>query len=130
MDTFLMGILAVVIIVGSLCNSKGLMIALRIKYLEMSITRHSRLLKNSSDADEVRKLDSRLLALFVVYEHKIARPVSLVRLFPGSKPSTQNELTEYELEMKLKLVYYYTLHQNIVIYNDGWITLTELIKRI
>ena len=119
------------VVVGFLFDSKYKFTSiLAIKFLEMSITRHSKLLKENSDANQVPTLNSRLLSLFRIYETNIARPISLVRLFSGSIPSNQNELSEYELIMKEKLSSYYTLFQNVRSYNIGNITMTELIKRM
>ena len=103
---------------------------IKTKYIERQIRKHSVLLKENSDPKKVPKLDSLLLRLFWIYETKISRPVSLVRLFPESESVIRGELDEYELGVKNILTRYYVMHQNIVIYNDGNIKLTELIKRI
>lgn len=106
----------------------------KINYFESLVLYHSELLKKSSDSKEVLALTEVLLKLFQVYEREKKPPVYMDNLFPRSNLLNELKLTRYEQRMKLKLIPFEKLYQNIRRYNDidsrRRITISELIRRM
>ena len=123
------------VVVAFLFDSKYKFVSLlRIKYIERSIRKHSTLLKEYSEADQIPVLNSLLLNMFRIYEKNTARTVSMIRLFPENESTLRGELDEYEEKVRNRLAPYYALYQNIARYHETEygrsITLSELRRLI
>lgn len=103
---------------------------IKIKYFEFLIVYRSFILKQTLNSDEVLVLTKTLENLFQVYECGKNSPISLKKLFPKSNLLNENQLSRYEQRIKEKLFDNNKLYKNIQIYNEGRITMKELIRRM